>query len=97
MTLLIRIILTMTNQNNNNNKTERCNSRFLPSPRSPASKIKWSGRNHVQITCNTKSHATPNHVQHIERVSRATCRDTSHVVRRDSSAIKFDRVEIAFI
>ena len=33
-----------------------------------------------------------NHVQHIQRLSRETCRVTCHVVRRDSSAIKFDRV-----
>ena len=32
-----------------------------------------------------------NHVQH-KRLSRATCRVACHVVRRDSSAIKFDRV-----
>ena len=38
-----------------------------------------------------------NHVQHIERLSRATCRVTCHVVRRDSSEIEFKRVEIAFI
>ena len=44
--------------------------------------LKWHGRNRMQI---------------IERLSRATCRVTYHVVRRDSSAIKFDRVEIAFI
>ena len=30
-------------------------------------------------------------------LSRATCRVTCHLVRRDSSAMKFDRVEIAFI
>ena len=33
-----------------------------------------------------------NHVQHIEHSSRATCRDTWHVVQRDSSAVKSDRV-----
>ena len=38
-----------------------------------------------------------NHVQHIERLWRGTCRVTCHVVRRDSSAIKFDRVEITFV
>ena len=38
-----------------------------------------------------------NHVQHIECLSHATCHVTCHMVRRDSSAIKFDRVEIAFI
>ena len=42
-------------------------------------------------------HCAVNHVQHIERLSRATCRVTCRVVQRDSSAIKFDRVEIAFI
>ena len=38
-----------------------------------------------------------NYVQHIEHLSRATRRVTCHVVRRDSSAVKFDKVEIAFI
>ena len=38
-----------------------------------------------------------NHVQYIECLSHATCRVTCHVVRRDSSAIKFNRVEIVFI
>ena len=37
------------------------------------------GRNCVQITCNTTN------AYHVQRV-------TCHVVRRDSSAIKFDRV-----
>ena len=32
-----------------------------------------------------------NHVQHIECLSRLTCHDTCHVVRKDGSAIKFDR------
>ena len=39
--------------------------------------------NHVQITCNTSS---VYHVQHV----------VCHVVQRNNSAIKFDRVEIAF-
>ena len=38
-----------------------------------------------------------NFVQHIQRLSHATCRVKCHVVRRDSSAVKSDRVEIAFI
>ena len=38
-----------------------------------------------------------NHVQHTECLSRATCRVTCHVLRRDNSAIKFNRVEITFI
>ena len=36
-----------------------------------------------------RAHLCANHVQHIERLSRATCRATCHVVRRDSSAIEF--------
>ena len=43
--------------------------------------LKWPERSRVQI-----------HVQHIERLSHATCRVTCHVVRKDSSAIKFGRV-----
>ena len=43
-----------------------------------------------------RAQSCANHVQHIERLSRATCRVTCHLVRRDSSAIQFDRVEIAF-
>ena len=44
-----------------------------------------------------RAQSRANHVQHSERLSRATCRITCHVVLRDSSAIEFDRVEIAFI
>ena len=50
----------------------------------PTRTLKWPGRNRVQITCNTSG---VHHLQHVVR----------HVVRRDNSAIKFDRVEIAFI
>ena len=39
-----------------------------------------------------RAQSCANHVQHIERLSSAACRVTSHTVRRDSSAIKFDRV-----
>ena len=39
----------------------------------------------MQITCNTSS------------VYHAQCHVMCHVVRRDSSAIKFDRIEIAFV
>ena len=55
---------------------------FLTSLRrelSPTRTLKWSGRNRVQITCNTSG---AYHVQHV----------VCHVVRRDSSAIKIDRV-----
>ena len=44
-----------------------------------------------------RAQSCANHVQHIERLSRSACRDTCHVVTKDSSAIKFDRVETAFI
>ena len=46
--------------------------------------LKWPGRNRVQITYNTSS------AYHMQRV-------TCHVVWRDSSAIKVDRVVIIFI
>ena len=75
---------------NNNNRIQRRYSRFftISSQRrelSPTRTLKWPGRNRVQITCNT---SRAYHVQ----VSYVTC----HLVRRDSSAIKFDRVEMAF-
>ena len=52
---------------------------------SPTRTLKWPGRNRVNITSNNTSSAY--HVQHV----------VCQLVRRDSSAIKFDRVEIAFI
>ena len=57
---------------------------FLQSPHCAANCLQHvrssgPGRNRVQITCNTSS---TYHVQHV----------TCHVVRRDSAAIKFDRV-----
>ena len=81
-----------SNHNHNHNhddRIQRRNSRFLTISSlrrepSPTRTLKWSGRNCVQITWNTSS---ADHVQSV----------TCHVVRRDSSAIKFDRVEIAFI
>ena len=33
-----------------------------------------------------------NHVQHIKRLSRATCSVAGHMVRMDSSAVEFNRV-----
>ena len=50
----------------------------------PTRTLKWPGRNFVQISCNTLNafHVQP-----------GVC----HLVRRDSSAIKTDRVKIAFI
>ena len=42
-----------------------------------------------------RAQSCANHVQHIRRLSRVTCRDACYMVRRDSSAIKSDRLEIA--
>ena len=51
---------------------------------SPTRTLKWPRHNRVKITCHTSS------AYHVQRV-------VCHLVRRDSSAIKFDRVEISFI
>ena len=56
---------------------------------SPTRTLKWPGCNHVQIMCNT--------LTLIKRLSCATCCVTCHVVQKESSATKFDRVEIPFI
>ena len=44
-----------------------------------------------------RAQSCANHVQPIKCLSRAICRVVYHVVGKDSSAIKFDIVEIAFI
>ena len=54
----------------------------ISSPRRKLSEV--ARRNRVQITCNTSG---AHHVQHI----------MCYLVRRESSAVKFDRLEIAFI
>ena len=82
-------IFGICNNNNNNNRIERRNSTFftissLRHELSPTRTLKWPERNRVRVTCYTLS---AYHVQ------PAVC----HLVRRDSSAIKFDRVEIAII
>ena len=56
----------------------------LRSELSPTRTLEWPKHNRVKITCNTSS------AYHVQRV-------VCHLVRRDSSAIKFDRVEMAFI
>ena len=76
-------------KNNDSNHIERCNSRFLQSPHCAANCLRHvcsgdQGTVMVQTTCNTRS---TYHMQHV----------TCHVVGRDSSAIKFGRVEISFI
>ena len=86
--ILFSVIVVCRN-NNNSNCIERCNLRFLQSPQCAANCLQHArssgpGRNRAQIMCNTSSDY---HVQHALR----------HLVGRDSSAVKFDRVEIAFI
>ena len=76
----------------NNNRIQRRCSRFffynlLTAPRTVSN-------TYAQVA---QAQSCPNHVQHIERLSRATCRVTCHLVQRNSSAVKFDRVEIASI
>ena len=51
---------------------------------SPMCVLKWSGRSHVKITCNTSS---------AYLLQPAVC----DLVQRDSSATNFDGVEIAFV
>ena len=77
------------NNNNNNNCIQRRSSRvftisLLRGKLSPTRTLKWPRHNRVKITYNTLS------AYHVQRV-------VCHLVRRDSSAIKFDRVEISFI
>ena len=72
-----------------NNHIQMRNSRFLTIS-SPCRKLSPSSQEAWAQSC-------ANHMQHIQRFSRATCHVTCHVVPKDSSAIKFDRVEIAFI
>ena len=80
----------IVNNNNNNNRSERRNLRFFYNL---LTALRTVSNTDAQVA---RTRSCANHMQHIERLSRATC-DTCHVVRRDSSAIKFDRVEIAFI
>ena len=79
------------NDNNNNNRIQSRKSIFFYSlftaPRTVSSVYPQVAR----------AQSRANHVQHIERLSRATCRVACHVVRRNSSDFKFDRVEITFI
>ena len=76
--------------NNNNNRIQRRYSSFFQSPHSAANRLQ-----HVRssgtglIVC--KSRATH------RALITCKCHDTCHLVRRDSPAIKFDRVEIASI
>ena len=65
---------------------------FLQSPKCAANRL--VSNTYAQVA---QVQSCANHVQHIERLSHATCRVTCHVVQRDSSAVKFGRVKIAFI
>ena len=74
----------------NNNSIQRRKSRFFL-------QSLYCAANRLQLYAQVaRAQLRANRVQHIERLSRATCRVTCHLVRRDSSAIKFDKAEIAF-
>ena len=65
--IIMVIIINSNNNNNNNNHIQRRNLRFLTISSlhrepSPTRTLKWPGRNHVQITCNSSS---AYHMQHI--------------------------------
>ena len=85
----MKLTSTVENNNDNNDCIERCNLRFfliasLHCGLSPTHMLKWPGRNCVQIMCNLSG---AHQVQHV----------VCHMVWRDSSAKKFDKVEIAYI
>ena len=78
------------NNNNNNNGIQRRYSKFftITSQRrelSPTRTLKWPGLNCVQTRATHRALMT------------SKCHVTCHLVQRDSSATKSDRVEIAFI
>ena len=71
---------------NNNNRIQRRNSRLftifsLRREPSPTRALKWPGRK------------CANHVQHIECLSRATCRVTCHVVRREAHLLNLTELK----
>ena len=74
---------------NNHNRIQRHNSRFFDNVLTAPRTVSNTYAQVVQLCAN--------HVQHIEYLSHATCHVTCHVVQRDSSAFKFDRVKIAFV
>ena len=83
-------LLDYNNNDDNNIRIQRCYSRFFTissqgGELSPTCTLKWPGRNRVQIRATRWALFT------------CKCHVTCHTVRRDSSATKFDRVEITFI
>ena len=86
-----RYVNNDNDNNNNNNRIQRRYSRFfLQSPHSAANCLQHV-RSSGQDATVCKSRATH------RALITCKCHVTCHLVRRDSSAIKFDRVEIAFI
>ena len=86
MMIMIRIMIITTNSD----RTERRNLRLFQSPHCAANCLQHTrSSGHGAIVCKSRATNTSSvyHVQHI----------VCHVARRDSSAIKFGRVEIAFI
>ena len=79
------LVILINNNNNNNHRTERRNSRcFLQSPHCAANRLQ-----HVPYAQVARAQSCANHAQHRALI---TCNMKCHVVRRDSSAIKLDRV-----
>ena len=74
------------NNNDNDNCIQRRNSRFVYNL---LTALRTVSNTYAQVA---RAQSCANHVQHLERLSRAACPVTWLVVRRDSSAIKFDRV-----
>ena len=78
------------NGNDNDDSIQKRKSRFFLTISSlrlelfPTCTLEWPRSNRARITRNASSSY---HVQHV----------MCHLVRRDSSAVKFDRVEIVFI
>ena len=80
-------VIIVIYHNDKDNDTERRNSKIcifssLGHELSPTPTLNWPGPNRVKITCSTSGD---------HQVRHAVCQ----VVGKDSSAIKFDRVEIA--
>ena len=69
------------NDDNNIDHIERPNWTFLQS--------RSAANTYAQVA---RAQSCANHVQRIQRLSRAACRVTCHVVRKDSSAIQYDSV-----
>ena len=86
---VLHILMVSNNSNNDdNNRIQRCNLRFFTIS---SLRCELSPNTYTQVAW---AQLCANHLEHIECL---TCCVMCHMVWRDSSAIKFNRVEIAFI